>query len=66
MLLACIRSCLKSVRRYKLLYWYLPYEIYINVSKDVRILGYLSKPIGVGEQKKLGDTALELGDNRVV
>jgi hypothetical protein len=32
----------------------------------VRIRGYFSKPIGVGEQKKMGDTVLQLSDNRVV
>jgi len=33
---------------------------YINASKDVRILGNVSKPKGVHEQKRLGITGLKL------
>jgi len=35
--------------------------LYINVSEDVRIRGYCSKPEGVLEQKCLGNTALKHG-----
>ena len=32
----------------------------------MRIRGYFSKPIGVHEQEKIGDTVVELSDSRVV
>jgi hypothetical protein len=64
MILACIRSYLKSVLRYKFLFWTLIFRThYIYVSKDVTILGYFSKPNGVRKQKSLGNAALE-GKNR--
>jgi hypothetical protein len=56
-LLACIRSYIKSVLRYKFQFR-IPNirTLYIYVSKDVRIRSYFSKPKGVREQKRLGNT----------
>jgi len=65
MLLACIRCYLKSVRRYKFLILD-TFHAKINTSKDVRIRGYFSKPVGVHEQKHFGDTVLGLSYSRVV
>jgi hypothetical protein len=56
MLLVCIRSYLKSLLRYKFLILDTYHqELYIYVSKDVRIRGYFSKPKGISEQKSLGN-----------
>ena len=59
MLLVCIRSCLKSVLRYKFISLVpIIRTRYIDVSKDVRIRGYFSKPKGVREKKSLENNAL--------
>jgi len=58
--LVCIRSYLKLLLRYELqiLRAYHP-DVSIYVSKDVRILGYFSKPKGVREQRGLENAAVE-------
>jgi hypothetical protein len=60
--LVCIRSCLKSVLRYTVLILdaYHPDTLYLNMSNDVQIRGYFSKPKGVGEQKRLGNTGVRV------
>jgi hypothetical protein len=52
---------LKSVLRFNfsILATYHPDILFFNLSKEVRILGYFSKPEGVYEQKCLGITAVK-------
>jgi hypothetical protein len=59
-LLACSRSFLKFVMRYKFLIWMQIIRTpYIYVSSGMRIRGYFSKPIGICEQKVLGHNDLQ-------
>jgi hypothetical protein len=57
--LVCICSYLWSVLRYKCLFLVHIIRTRIDVSKDMRIHFYFSKPKGVRGQKNLGNTALD-------
>ena len=65
MLLVCITAiCLRSVLRciyiYIYIYIYLSSGQYVYVGKDGRIRGCFSKPNGVREQKRLGNTDIDI------
>jgi hypothetical protein len=61
MLLVRISMYLKSRLRYTFLISDTYHrEMYVHMSKDVRIRGYFSKPKGVREEESVGNTALRL------
>jgi hypothetical protein len=61
MLLVCITAtCLRSVLSFVLNFGYLFSGHHVYVSKDERIRGCFSNPDGVREQKRLGNTDVDL------